>query len=403
MLPLYIAKRYLFGKKSKNVINYISAISVLVVAIVTMALFVALSVFNGLEGLIISMYDSFDADLKITPTAGKVFVPDSRFEILKKNKGVISYSEVLEEDVLLKYGDKQFIGRMKGVSDSYKKTTQLDENIKYGDYMLRDSAVDYMLVGQGLAYSLSIGLQLVEPVHVYAPSRNAKKIAAPEKSYKHTYAYPVAVFQTQQDVDNKYFITSLSFARDLLGYKGEVSAVELSVDSEQVASVKAQIKGILGPGFDVKDRYEQHDFIYKVLKSEKWGIFLIVSFILLIASFNVVGSLTMLIIDKRKDISILQSMGAESKLIKQIFLFEGWMISFLGAVIGLVIGIVLCWLQMQFGLLKLAASGNFVVESYPVEIKTLDILWVFLVVMVIGFLAAYIPVMQISKTKGIKL
>lgn len=390
-LPFYFAKRYLFGKKSKNVINYISAISVIVIAIVTMALFVVLSVFNGLEGLIVGMYDSFDPDLKITPSTGKTFVPSSLHCDIHKIPGVISYAEVIEEDVLMKYADKQFIGRIKGVSSNFTDITPITNQLTNGEYLINDTVIDYVIVGQGLAYFLSVGLHNADPIHIYAPSRNAKKITAPEKSYKHSYAYPSAVFQTQQEIDNKYFISSIGFARKLLDYTTEVSALEIKVAPGQVDNVKNTLEKALGSNFNVKDRYEQHEFMYKVLKSEKWGIFLIISFILLVASFNIVGSLTMLIIDKKKDIGILKSMGAENSLIKRIFLYEGWMISILGAFFGLALGLIICWLQINFGLLKLSQEGNFIIDSYPVVIQPLDILWVFLVVIVIGFIAAYIP------------
>lgn len=397
-LPLFIAKRYLFGKKSRNVINYISVISVVVVAIVTMALFVALSVFNGLQGLVKGMYDSFDPDLKITAVKGKVFVPDARFEKIKHIQGVISYSEAVEEDVLLKYTDKQFIGRIKGVSETYNATNNLEKHLIFGKYLLGDTIVSYGMVGQGLAYYLSIGLQLIEPIHVYIPSRLAGPMAAPDQAYKQLSVFPVGVFQTQQDIDGRYLVTSIEMVRKMLDYTKEVSGIELKVDEDSRNEIKSQIKEIIGTSYLVKDREEQHEFVFKVLKSEKWGVFMIVSFILLIASFNVVGSLTMLIIDKKKDIGILKSMGANDKLIKRIFLFEGWMISLLGAFIGLLLGVFLCWLQSKYGLLAFSQSGSFVVDAYPVTMLWSDGINVLLVVSVIGFIAAYIPVRQITKS-----
>jgi len=397
-LPFFIAKRYLFGKKSRNVINYISVISVVVVAIVTMALFVVLSVFNGLQGLVTGMYDSFDPDLKITAVVGKVFTPDTRFNEIKRFKGVISYSETIEEDVLLKYTDKQFIGRIKGVSKNFSKTTDLDKQIIYGQYMLGDTTLSYGMLGQGLSYYLSVGLQMIEPIHVYVPSRLAGVMASPDKAYKQMTLIPVGVFQTQQEIDAKYMVTSIDFTRKLLDYKTEVSAIELKVNQENASEIKANIKKILGDSYVVKNREEQHEFVFKVLKSEKWGVFMIISFILLIASFNVVGSLTMLIIDKKKDIGILKSMGADDTLIKRIFLFEGWMISLLGALIGILLGVLLCWLQSNYGLLTFSQSGNFIVDAYPVKMLLTDGINVLLVVSIIGFFAAYIPVRQITKS-----
>lgn len=401
-LPFFIARRYLFGKKSKTVINYISAISVVVIAVVTMALFVILSLFNGLEALILSMYDTFDPDIKIIPTSGKIFIPGENFDRIKYMKGVISYAEVLEEDVLLKHRDKQFIGRIKGVSSTFNGVSDINANIIYGENKLSDTVINYLMMGQGIAYSLSVGMQLTEPVHFYAPRRTDKKMASPENSYSHSLAYPAAVFETQQDIDSKYVLSSMRFARSLLHFKREISAVELKISKDNAEKTQKNIAKLLGPTFKVKNRLEQHDFVNRVMKSEKWGIFLIVSFIMLIASFNVVGAVTMLIVDKKKDIIILKSMGASELLVKQIFLFEGWLISLLGAVIGLISGLILCWLQIHYGIIKLNSSGSFVIDSYPVHIKSLDILWVFLVVSIIGFIAAYIPVRANFKTKQFK-
>jgi lipoprotein-releasing system permease protein len=373
-------------------------ISVVVVAIVTMALFVVLSVFNGLQGLVQGMYNTFDPDLKITAVVGKVFVPDARFTEIKKLKGVISYSEAVEEDVLLKYTDKQFIGRIKGVSKSFKETANLDKQLIFGQYVLGDTVVPYGLLGQGLSYYLSIGLESQEPVHIYVPSRLAGLMAAPDQAYKHSELFPIAIFQTQQEIDSKYIVTNIAFARKLLDYKNEVSEIELKVNPDLLSETKAEITKIVGPKYQVKDREQQHEFMFKVLKSEKWGVFLIISFILLIASFNVVGSLTMLIIDKKKDIGILKSMGAEEQLIKRIFLFEGWMISLLGAFIGLSLGVLICWLQSTYGLLTFSQSGNFIVDTYPVKMLWSDGINVLFVVAIIGFIAAYIPVRQITKS-----
>lgn len=397
-LPFFIARRYLFGKKSRNVINYISAISVVVVAIVTMALFVVLSVFNGLQGLVQDMYNSFDPDIKITPTSGKVFIPNTSFEKIKQIPGVISYTEALEEDVLLKYGNKQFIGRIKGVTDSYSKTTGIDNHIMYGTYNVGTASLPLCIVGQGLSYYLSISINQTEPIIIYAPDRLAGIMSSPDKAYRTASMLPVGIFQTQQDIDARFIITNIDYAKQLLNYSNQISQIELCVDENKIDDIQKQISSILGESFHVKTREQQHEFVFKVLKSEKWGVFLIVSFILLIASFNIVGSLSMLIIDKKKDILILKSMGADTSLIKKIFLFEGWMISILGAIIGLTLGFILCWLQDNYGFLRFAQSGNFIIDAYPVKIMISDILNVLLVVLLIGFIAAYIPVRQLSKS-----
>ncbi|HBF89466.1 MAG TPA: hypothetical protein DDX39_12570 [Bacteroidales bacterium] len=398
--PLYIAKRYLFSKKSTNVINLISIISVIGVTVGTTALIVILSVFNGFDSLITSLFNSFNPDLQITVKEGKTFVPDEAiFNQIKTHKAVHFYSETIEDNALLKHKDKQYIATIKGVSDNYVNMSGIDSMIVDGEFLLRDQNRDYALIGQGVAYYLSIGLNYVFPtISIYVPKRKGSVSLSPENAFNRNSIMPSGIFSIQQDFDSKYVIVPLDFARKLYDYTNEVSAIELKInDYKNVSKVQKEISQILGDKYKVKNRYEQNELLFKIMESEKWAIFLILSFILIIASFNVIGSLTMLIIDKKNDIFILRSLGADYQLIRRIFLFEGWMISFLGAVVGLLLGLFICFLQEKVGLIKLQGSGSFVIENYPVEVHYLDLFYVFATVMLIGFLASWYPVRYITK------
>lgn len=398
IVQLFIAKRYLFGKKSKNIINLVSAISVCVVAVVTMALFVALSIFNGLNELVTSSYNNFDPDLKIVPKEGKYFESDSLVNFLSAMEDIKAVTEVVEEDVMLKFKEKQFIGKIKGVNSNFCQINNIKQSIYDGEYLFERGGVDYALFGQSIAFKLGIGTHYIDPVYIYAPRRNASVTASPDKAYRKKHVYASAIFSTNQEIDEKYLITSIELARSLLDYKNEANYLEISLTNpEKTDYIENKLNDLLGEKFEIKNRFEQHAFLYKIMMSEKWAIFLIVSFILAIASFNIIGSLSMLIIDKKEDIKILKSLGASVQTIKQIFLFEGWMISLLGAIIGLVLGLILCWAQIKFSLLELQGSGSFVVSAYPIKIIVSDIFLVLAMVLFIGFWTAYYPVQQISK------
>jgi len=396
--PYYIARRYLIGKKSRNAINYITGISVAVTSLVTMALIVILSVFNGLSSLISSLYGAFDPDLKITAVQGKYFYPEKIEEILATYDSSISFAPVLEENILLKHKNKQFIGTIKGVGKEFNSVTNIDSILADGEVDFRNEKIPNAAVGQGLAYSLSIGLNFLTPIHVYAPNPKATPNTPPDKAFTHKTIFPTAIFSVQQDIDSKYLITDLSFAQAVLKADNKATAIEIGIkngaDSRQLEKL---IKASLPEGFTIKSQQEQHEFLFKVMKSEKWAIYLIVCFILIIASFNIVGSLSMLIIDKRKDINILKSMGAGIQLIKKIFIVEGWMITGTGIVLGLISGIGICLIQEHFGLLELQGSGNFIVSAYPVDMQLPDIVIVVITVSAIGFSAAFYPVSRISQ------
>ena len=398
-LPLHIAKRYLVAKKSHNAINIISAISVGVVTLVAMALIVILSVFNGFDQLVQSLFSTFNPDIKVLPVEGKVFIPDTAVSSqLKQIEGVYYISEVLEENALLKYGEKQYIATVKGVDDNFVHVNGIDSMIVEGDYILKQGKNNFAVVGQGIAYYLSIGLNFIPSINIYVPKRSEYISYNPEQAFNHEYLFPSGIFSIEQDFDTKYMLVPLEFARKLLDYDTEVSAWEISIKPGfDVSRIENKMVEILGTNFKVQNRYEQNEIFYKVMKSEKWAIFFIFCIILIVASFNMIGSLTMLIIEKKEDIATLRSLGATDKLIRSIFLAEGWMISLAGAFIGLVLGSFICWGQQTFEWVKLKGSGSFVIDAYPVDFQWLDLLSVLGIVTLIGFVAAWYPVRYISR------
>jgi len=396
----YIARRYLISKKSVNVINIISGVSVAGVTVGTFALIVILSVFNGLDTTIKSLFSSFDPDIKISAAKGKSFdLNEGNFEAIKNLTGIASVTPVVEEDALLRYADRQYFATIKGVPANYSETSGLDTTcITSGRFMLESGRVPFAVVGQGVAYYLSVGLNFTDPVHIYTLKKGTSGRPSLANAFNHSTIYASGIFQNQQEIDSKYVLVPFGFAQELFQMGNRVSAVEIGLKpniSEDRA--KAEIIGLLGEKFVVKTQFEQHELFYKVMRSEKWAIFIILGFVLVIASFNILGSLSMLIIDKKADIAILQSMGANQKLVRTIFLFEGWMISLAGAVFGLILGILICWIQIEFGLLKIPGNeGSFIFSSYPVEIRVTDLLSIFLLVTGIGFLAAWYPIRFIS-------
>lgn len=400
-LPFYIAKRYLVSKKSHNIINIISAISVAGVGVGTMALIVVLSVFNGFEELVKSLYNTFDPDIKITLLEGKAFDPAAiPRETITTMPGVISYTEVVEENVLLKHKAEQFIVTMKGVSEDFLIQNPLDSMLFDGELLLRSDEVNYTIMGYLVAYKLGIRLyDPINPIVVYVPKRTKKALTSLEGSFNTGSLAASAVFAIQQEIDSKYIIVPLDFSRNLLEYEqGEVTSVEIRLqpgaDVEEVQDLIQETIDV--KDFDVKNRFQQQELLYKIMKSEKWAIFFILTFILIISAFNVIGSISMLILDKRKDIAILSGMGASRKLIKRIFMTEGMFVSLFGAIAGLLLGSFLCFLQMEFGLIRLGEANAFIVPYYPVRMELIDFLAVFITVLVIGFLSAWFPVRQIS-------
>lgn len=395
-LAFYIARRYLISKKSANVINIISGISVAGVCTGTMALVIVLSVMNGISQLIAFNFSSFDPELKITPVEGKSFVAEQPvFEEVKKIQGVASFTETIEENALLFYNNREYPAIVKGVPDNYNHIIGLDSTlITEGDFILTRSSYHFAVVGQEIAWYLSVGANFSSPIKFYAPKRG--KVS--QLNFKQDYLYPSGIYSIHPDIDSKYILVSFDFAKDLFQMDNRISSIEIQLeDGVECRSVKKQIKAILGDDFLIKNQYEQHESIFKVMKSEKWYIILILGFILVIASFSLLSSLSMLIIEKKQDVSILQSMGAEPKFIRRIFLIEGWLISLTGAVTGIIIGVFIVAIQKHFELLKLpGADGAYIMSAYPVQIQISDLFIVFALVCGIGFLASWYPVRYIS-------
>ncbi len=405
-VSLYIARRYLFAKKSHHAINLISGISVCGVALATMALICTLSVFNGFRDLVATFFTAFDPELKITSVEGKVFCPtDSAFAAVRQRTDVAVFSTSLEENVMVQYEGRQAMAVIKGVEDNFEQLTEID-SILYGrgQFALHDEAFDYVVPGMELVSILGTGIRFLDPLEVYAPQRGAKiNLANPASSLNsgNLFSTGLAFAVNQQKYDAAYLITSLRFARRLFDYTDEVSSVELRLKpTASVSKAKEQIQTTLGRGYRVQDRYEQQADTFRIMKVEKFISYLFLTFILVIACCNVIGSLSMLIIDKRDDVVTLRRLGADDRLIARIFLFEGSLISLFGAAIGLVIGLALCLLQQHYGLIALGTeetAGSFVVDAYPVSVHAMDVLLVFVTVVAVGMLAVYYPVKLLTR------
>ena len=396
----YIARRYLFAKKSHNIINIISAISLGGITVGTMALIIVLSVFNGFENLVVTLFNSFNPDIKIAMVQGKTFhFSEFPYQNVKKIYGIENITGTIEENALVKYKNKQHIVTIKGVSDDFNKTSQLNKMIIDGNYELERGSLNFAILGQGVAYNLNLSLNDYEnPLTVYAPKRLKGKKLNIEEAFNNYMIMPSGIFSIQQEFDSRYVIVPLRFARELFNYTDELTFIEIKLSKNaDVQKVQNEIKKITGPGFIVKNRFEQEELLYKIMKSEKLAAFLILSFILLIAIFNVIGSLSMLIIDKKKDIAVLKSLGAENQLIRRIFMTEGVLITLAGAFTGLFLGGLICWLQMTFGFIKIPNAGSMVIDEYPVKMMIIDFVYVFLIVIVIGVIASWYPVKYISK------
>ena len=396
----YIARRYLVSKKSVNVINIISGVSVAGVTVGTFALVVILSIFNGLDTTIKSLFSTFDPQIKISASLGKSFrMNEGNFEAIGKLPGVKSIIPVIEEDAMLRYGERQYFSTIKGVPVDYMKTSRLDSSsITKGRFILESDRVPYAVVGQGVAYFLSVGLNFTDPIHIYTLKKGTRGKPDVNNAFIHSTIYASGIFTNQQEIDSKYVLVPFEFAKGLFQMNDQVSAVEIGLkEGFTDRQVKSEIGSVLGDKFSIKTQFEQHELFYRVMQSEKWAIFLILGFVLVIASFNILGSLSMLIIDKKADIAILQSMGANQQLIRTIFLFEGWMISIFGAIFGLLLGIFACWIQIEYGILRVPGNdAAFIFSAYPVEIRVTDLLYIFLLVCGVGFLAAWYPIRFIS-------
>jgi lipoprotein-releasing system permease protein len=403
-LPFYIAGRYLFSKKKHNAINIISGISVCGVALATLSLVCTLSVMNGFQDMAAGLFTSFDPELKITVREGKTFDgQDKRIQSMRTWPEIEVLTEALEEQAMVEYKDRQAMAILKGVEDNFYELTSIDRILKgTGQFKLHDEVVDYGILGIELVPMLGTGLQFVDPLSIYAPKRNAKvNMANPGASFNREYLFsPGCVFVVnQQKYDAQYILTSIDFARRLFDYSTEVSSIELKLAPHaNLAATKKKIANLLGSGFLVQDRYEQQEDVFRIMEIEKLISYLFLTFILMIACFNVVGSLSMLIIDKKEDVTTLRKLGASNKLISRIFLLEGWMISFFGALSGIVLGLALCLAQQEFGFLTPNVPGGiYLIDAYPVSVHAGDILFVFITVILMGLLSVWYPVRYLGK------
>ena len=392
-LASFIAGRYLFARKSHNVINVISAISVVGMAIGTAALTIILSIYNGFDSLVRDMMGNLEPDILITPSKGKVFVPEGEcYDWIYAQESVASMCTVLQEQVFISYDGHQGVAIAKGMDAIAQEESPIRENIRDGKFEFRHGDIPEGVVGVGLAYKMGINPRFLAPIQLYYPSRTRKlSPSSPSSSIEYINIWPSGLFSINSEIDNSYILLDIDKMRELLEYSGEeVSAVEIRMkDGCEARELKRVMDGIserLGEDFTVSDRFRQNESLYKMMKYEKASIYLILIFVILIIGLNIHASLSMLIIEKREDIATLRAMGAGEKLIRRVFVLEGWFISLLGLAIGLLMGLAFCLLQQRFGLISM--PGNFVIQAYPVVLKGSDLLITALSVAILGYLIA---------------
>ncbi len=399
-LSFFIAKRYLFSKKNRNAINIISGISVAVVAVATAALIIIVSFLNGFDNLIKQNINIYSPDILITPVKGKTFsIESDEFQKIKNLQSVSYFVEVMEENVLLKSNNKQILAVIKGVGKDYIRINRLDSCLIEGELILENKVHNFAVFGIGVSYNLGVSLISQAPVTVWIPDRKKININNPQESFNVLQIIPTGIISVEVNFDERYVLTSINSVRKLTKRDSMiVSSIEIKINKKnEIEETKNKIKNILGNSFLVKDVNEQHSDIYRVVKSEKRATFFILLFIVLIASFSMVASLTMLIIEKFEDIKTLHSMGANKKLINKIFISEGRMIALLGAVIGLIIGFSVTYAQQVFGFIRFPSEGNFIISEYPIQLQLLDFIYTFFAVNIIGFIITLYPVVVMRK------
>ena len=397
---LKIAWRYLFAKKQYNAIHIISGISAAAIGVVTAAMVCVLSVMNGFGAMVEQMFSQFDPDIRIESVNGKSFYDTGEhFHELRKLDGVAIISQSIEETALLQFENKQMPINLYGVDSTFPSLTHIENIITEGHYAVHDGAFDRAVLGQGLAWQIGIGARFVNPLHLYAPKRTARvNMLRPDQAFNDEICYIAGTFAVQQTkYDNEVMLVNIELARRLLEYdENEVSALLVKIaHGTSIRQAKKEIQSLLGSGYKVLDRHEQQADFFRILHVEKLLTSLLLVFILLIASFNIIGSLSMLIIEKKADIQTLSHIGANKQMIRKIFIFEGWLISALGAVVGLLIGLIICIAQEHLGILKLGSGTEYIISSYPVVVQTTDIFLVAIVVLTLGFIAAWIPAKRI--------
>ena len=404
-LPFLFAKRYLFSKKSVNAINIISSISVIGVMVSSAALIILLSSFNGMEQLILSMYSKFAPELKIEPSKGKLFdTKIAAFDELRTDPNVIHYTEVLQEKVLLQYSNRQFIANIKGIEPQSLSKTTGDSIIVDGQYQLTHDSINLAILGASVQANLGIPLQKsTEQIQVYSPRKGVKNSSNPAEEFNIRSITPGAVLRYQQDFDN-LIITPISFAQEVLGEYQRVSSIEFYLkDGVDINAFERVLQQKIGPDYIVKNREEQNPTLYKNVRVERWVVFFILTLISVIAIFNIVGSLTMLVLDKQKDMTILKGLGGGNDLIQRIFFYEGLMIAFIGCLLGLLIGAIFNYIQSTYGIIRVEDGANTIIDSYPMVSQWSDYLLVFVTVTGISALVSYfsakISVKELSKLK----
>ena len=399
-LPLRFALRYLFARKSHNVINIISGISVAGMAIGTAALVIILSVFNGFNKLVSDSLSDAQPDLVVRPAAGKAFIPDSTaFSWLYDQEMVFNMSSVIEEQAFVSFDGKQSLARVKGVDSVFEEESPIQDHITDGVFALHRGTRPLAVVGSALAWSLDINPRFIAPLEIYYPDREGTvSLSNPTASLRSTKVSVAGLFAINAELDAELVLVPIETMRELMDYDDEVSAVEIRLakgtSDKDAQKLVRELEDRLGAGYTVLDRYRQNEALYKMMRYEKLAIYMILIFIVIIIAFNIYSSLTMLIIEKKDDIGTLRSLGAPEPMTRRIFLLEGWLISLLGLVIGLVLGIVLVCLQQKFGLIRM--PGNYVISAYPVILKVSDILWTVVGVALVGYLIALLP--SLTKT-----
>lgn len=401
---LFIARRYLFSRKSTHAINIISAISAVGVAVATIALVVTLSVFNGFRDTLVSFFTQFDPQLKIVPVTGKtVPADDPLLDKVRQLKAVDIATDIVEDQALAIYGDRQAMVRIKGVDDNFSELTHINELlIGDGQFELHAGNLQYVVPGIEVAIKLGLGTRFQGFLRVYAPEREGQfdPLMAHEAFVADSLMSAGVVFQVKQSrYDANYMLVPIGFARNLFAQQGMVSALELRLKPDaDFDKTKKEIEKILNGKYDVLDRYEQQAETYQIMNIEKLLAYVFLTFILIVACFNIIGSLSMLMIDKKKDAKTLQSIGAKDKDIARIFLYEGLLISFIGAIVGIAIGVLLCWLQKEYGLIRLGNSqGYFYLNAYPVSVHLADIITIFVTVIVVSWLSVWYPVKYMTR------
>lgn len=394
----YIARRYLVSKKSNNAINIISWISIIAISVTTAALVIILSAMNGLTETVANLYNTFEPDIKITAAKGKYFQADERMlTTLKGIEEIETVSQTISDKVLIKNIDKQALVSIKGVDAAFNRITRIDSAITEGAYDLYTSKQRSIILGRGVANQLHVNMHVfVTELSIYSPVRGKTSSFNPEDNLNQIYCQPGGIFSLNDELDYQFAFVSLETAQTLLDRKGMVSALEIACNSSSTDDVVARLKHMLGPDFTVKNRYQLNDVLFKSLETEKLATFIILAFILVIATFNIIGALTMLIIEKKKDIKTLYSLGADLSIIRNIFMREAFLISSIGALSGLLLGLLVCWIQIQF---HVVGFGNdFILPYYPIDLQLKDFVWIFCLIMLISFLAALYPIRVFTKT-----